>query len=181
METVVARSADGEHLEPVFTLDQDHFGATAFAGDGQTAVKDPIVRLRDGVRQARICCHLLAVPGAEDRMNCAYATSTDGWTWDWRGPVLERRPGEWDALGARLTTILPDGRAAHDSRVTEAENRFDPTGIAVPAGGRYFSTGEPVADARDLEALALPGGGYRIHYEARLPDESHELRTERIV
>jgi hypothetical protein len=28
--------------------------------------------------------------------------------------------------------------------------------------------------------VALPEGGYRIWYEAPLPDESHELRTERI-
>jgi hypothetical protein len=33
-------------------------------------------------------------------------------------------------------------------------------------------------DVRYLEVLALPGGGWRIYYEARLPDESHELRTE---
>jgi hypothetical protein len=33
---------------------------------------------------------------------------------------------------------------------------------------------------RYLEALPLPGGGHRIYYEARLADESHELRTELI-
>jgi hypothetical protein len=33
---------------------------------------------------------------------------------------------------------------------------------------------------RYLDVLTLPGGGYRIWYEARLPDESHELRTELI-
>ena len=34
---------------------------------------------------------------------------------------------------------------------------------------------------RYLEVLPLPGGGYRIWYEARLEDESHELRTELIA
>jgi hypothetical protein len=80
-------------------------------------------------------------------MNTAYATSSDGLAWQWHGTVLSGRPGEWDARGARLTTVLPDGRAA---------------------------------DVRYLDALPLPGGGYRIFYEARLPDESHELRTELI-
>jgi len=35
--------------------------------------------------------------------------------------------------------------------------------------------------ARYLDVLPLPGGGVRISYEARLPDESHELRTELVA
>ena len=111
-------------------------------------------------------------------MNSAYATSTDGLTWDWHGTVLEGRPGEWDARGARLCTILPDGRAAYDGRASAEENWFERTGLALPDGGRYVSTGDPVADVRYLEALPLPEGGFRIFYEARLEDETHELRTE---
>jgi len=37
-----------------------------------------------------------------------------------------------------------------------------------------------VRDARYLDVLPLPGGGHRIWYEARLPNESHELRTDLI-
>jgi hypothetical protein len=39
---------------------------------------------------------------------------------------------------------------------------------------------DAVADARYLDVLPLPGGGYRIWYEARLPNDSYELRTELI-
>jgi hypothetical protein len=155
----------------------------AFPGDERTAVKDPIVRPRDGRWHAWICCHPLDVPGAEDRMSSAYATSDDGWTWDWRGTVLTGRPGTWDARGARLTTVLLDGRAAYDGRASAEENWFERTGLAVASGpdGRFTQVEDsPVVDVRYLDALPLDGGGYRIWYEARLPDESHELRTERI-
>ena len=143
-------------------------------GDGLNAVKDPIVRRdADGRWHAWICCHLLDIPDEEDRMNTAYATSDDGLSWDWHGTVLEGRPGTWDARGARVTAVLPDGRMAYDGRATKEENWFERTGLTERRD-------EPVADVRYLEVLALPGGGHRIYYEARLPDESHELRTELI-
>ena len=155
----------------------------AFGGDERTAVKDPLVRREGGRWEAWICCHPLDVPGAEDRMSTAYATSADGLDWDWRGTVLAARPGTWDARGARLTSVLPDGRASYDGRATAEENWFERTGLARSTGSAgHFEQleGPPVADVRYLDVLPLPGGGYRIYYEARLPDESHELRTELI-
>ena len=112
-------------------------------------------------------------------MTTGYATSVDGLDWDWHGTVLAGRPGLWDARGARLTSILPDGRASYDGRATQEENWFERTGLARLHDGALGAEGdEPVADVRYLDVLPLPGGGTRIYYEARLPDESHELRTE---
>jgi len=157
---------------------------TVFPGDEHTGVKDPLVqRTPDGGWQAWICCHPLDEPDEEDRMTTAYATSRDGLEWEWHGTVLEPRPGRWDQRGARVTTVLPDGRAAYDGRATKEENWFERTGLARHSGnGRIVQTNDDAAyDARYLDVLPLPGGGYRIWYEARLPDESHELRTELIA
>jgi hypothetical protein len=156
-----------------------------FSGDAQVGVKDPLVqRTADGGWQAWICCHPLDEPGEEDRMTTAYATSADGLDWEWHGTVLAPRPGRWDARGARLTAVLPDGRAAYDGRATKEENWFERTGLARLTGRRAGeleqTSGDAVADVRYLDVLPLPPGGYRIWYEARLPDESHELRTELI-
>jgi hypothetical protein len=159
---------------------------TVFPGDERTGVKDPLVqRAADGGWQAWICCHPLDVPDEEDRMTTAYATSGDGLDWTWHGTVLGPRRGMWDARGARLTTVLPDGRAAYDGRASKEQNWFERTGLARLTGdrpGELAAAGDqPVADVRYLDVLPLPGGGYRIWYEARLPDESHELRTELIA
>jgi hypothetical protein len=144
-------------------------------------VKDPVIRRADGLWHAWICCHPLDVPGDEDRMEAAYATSEDGLDWAWHGTVLSGRPGAWDARGARVTTVLADGRATYDGRATREENWFERTGLAVPGepDGHLAAVGDtPVSVARYLEVLPLSDGSYRLYYELPLPDESHELRTE---
>jgi len=158
---------------------------TVFPGDASTGVKDPIVRrAADGGWEAWICCHPLDVPDEEDRMTTAYATSPDGLTWTSHGTVLRPRPGTWDQRGARLTAILPDGRAAYDGRASKEENWWERTGLARLTGrapGELEQvSGDAVSSVRYLDVLPLPEGGYRIWYEASFPDGTHELRTERI-
>ena len=158
---------------------------TVFPGDETVGVKDPIVRRTpDGGWEAWICCHPLDEPDEEDRMTTAYATSADGVTWDWHGTVLAPRPGTWDQRGARLTVVLADGRAAYDGRASKEENWFERTGLAQLTGRRAGEleqvSVDAVRDVRYLDVMPLPAGGYRIWYEARRPDESHELRTELI-
>jgi hypothetical protein len=164
----------------------DAEGRTVFPGDENTGVKDPLVqRTPDGGWQAWICCHPLDITDEEDRMTTAYATSRDGLEWKWHGTVLAPRPGMWDARGARLTAVLPDGRAAYDGRATKEENWFERIGLARLTGngpGELEQTNDEAAvDARYLDVVPLPDGSYRIYYEARLPDESHELRTELVA
>jgi hypothetical protein len=168
-----------EAVTPEGLADED--ARTVFAGDDRTGVKDPVVRRAGGVWQAWICCHLLDEPGEEDRMTTGFATSRDGLEWEWHGTVLAGRPGAWDARGARVTAVLPDGSATYDGRATAEENWFERTGLATGAGGRLAAVGDnPVSSARYLDVVQLPDGGYRIFYESPLPDESHELRTERV-
>ncbi|WP_229834100.1 hypothetical protein [Streptomyces xantholiticus] len=157
-----------------------------FEGDEATAVKDPVIRHDGRQWQAWICCHLLDEPGQEDRMTTSYATSDDGLRWQQHGTVLSGRPGAWDARGARLTSVLADGRVSYDGRATAEENWFERTSLAGPqsTGGDAALMAfddAPVVDVRYLDVLSLPAGGYRIFYEARLPDGSHELRTELIT
>jgi hypothetical protein len=154
---------------------------TVFPGDDSVGVKDPVVQRRDDGWHAWICCHPLDEPDEEDRMTTAYATSEDGVAWAWHGTALAPRPGRWDARGARVTAVLPNGHASYDGRATKDENWFERTGLARAAGepGRLVQANDaPASHVRYLDVLPLPDGGYRLWYEAPLPDESHELRTE---
>ena len=74
--------------------------------------------------------------------------------------------------------MLADGRASYDGRATAEENWFERTGLATPHGGVLVAEQDEPRDVRYLDVLALGEGRTRIYYEARLPDESHELRTE---
>jgi hypothetical protein len=157
---------------------------TVLPGSALLAVKDPVVRHGPRGWEAWICCHPLDRPGEEDRMHTRYATSPDGVTWTWRGVALSGRPGAWDSRGARVTTVLPDGRAAYDGRASKEENFAERTGLAVPAGhlGAMAAQGDaPVADLRYLDAVPLASGGFRLYCEAPLADGSHELRTSLVT
>ena len=94
------------------------------------------------------------------------------------GTALSPRPGEWDARGARVTAVLPDGRAIYDGRATKEENFRERTGVPPGAGRLVRSTTNRSPTFAISTSLPLPDGGYRLFYEAPLPDGSHELRTE---
>jgi hypothetical protein len=149
-----------------------------FPGDANVAVKDPVVRF-DGSRwEAWLCHHLLDIPGEEDRMETAFATSDDGLTWREPIVVLRGEPGTWTQRGARMTSVLPNGWLTFDGRASKEENWFERTGLAEPVGdGTYRPVGDAVSTARYLNVVPLRNGDTRIYYEQVLPDESHELRT----
>jgi hypothetical protein len=146
------------------------------AGDELMGVKDPVVRQDGDGWRAWVCCHPLDLPGHEDRMSTRLAASDDGLRWRWLDTVLAGTPGRWDARGARVTAVLPDGRAAYDGRATAEENTAERTGVAHPEGGRLVGSEVPRSDVRYLDVVPTDRG-YRLYYESALRDGSHELRT----
>jgi hypothetical protein len=158
-------------------------------GDALTAVKDPVIMRHDGQWHLWASCHLLDLPDDHDRMESRYATSNDGLSWTWHGVALAPRPGEWDARGVRITSVLfgPGGTTAYyDGRANASENWYERTGVAYGTGPMDFDGRRSAPEAvspegtgtfRYVSAAQLPTG-IRYYYEAAAADGSNDLRTE---
>jgi hypothetical protein len=156
-------------------------------GSLSVAVKDPVI-IREGQRwQMWVCCHPLTEPGEEDRMSTNYLTSSDGLAWTDHGEVLRGTPGDWDARGARVTTVLSQRPLVvlYDGRATAEANWYETTGLAIADGSALTSVaGGPIASSPDgrhalryASAVPMPDGRTRFYFEAARPDGSHDLMT----
>ncbi len=157
------------------------------AGDQGVGVKDPVITCDGAHWDMWLCCHPLDEPGHEDRMTTRHLTSPDGLTWTDRGEVLAGRAGEWDARGARVTTVIGHDplTVLYDGRADAASNWFETSGVAVWDGARLVP--EPsVAPIRSphsdrafryATAVPLPDGRIRYYVEAARPDGAHDLVT----
>jgi hypothetical protein len=168
---------------------------TAWPGDENTAVKDPVVLVDgDGHWHAWICCHPLDELGHEDRMVTRYARSSDGLTWTWGQVVLAPPATGWDRRGRRVAAVLPaaDGTVTgyYDGRADAAENWYERTGLlrgssldaTLSAEGSGAVAESPYGrkTLRYVSVLDLGGGVGRAYYEAAAPDGSNEIRTQLI-
>ncbi len=173
---------------------QDAEPVTVLAGDDSVGVKDPVV-LHDGAGwHLWASVHPLESWDDADRMTTWYATSPDGIRWTWRGTVLAGRPGEWDARGVRVSSVLPAGDevlVSYDGRATAAENWEERTGQArgsrlpdgsfgelTADGGEPLGSPHPPYGLRYVSVVELPDGRRRVYYEATRADGAHDLRTE---
>ncbi|GIF37294.1 hypothetical protein [Actinoplanes xinjiangensis] len=167
---------------------------TVLAGDETVGVKDPVLHHDEHGWHLWASVHPLESWDDADRMTTEYATSPDGVHWTWVRTALSGRPGEWDARGVRVSSVVVDADrivASYDGRATAGENWEERTGVAhgvrLPDGTFGKLTAEerePVGSPHEpyglryLSVVALPEGRQRLYYEATRPDGAHDLRTE---
>jgi len=153
-------------------------------GDRDTGVKDPVVTVVEDGYEMWLCCHPLDEPGHEDRMTTRRLTSADGLEWEDHGEVLAGREGQWDARGARVSAVLPDGTVLYDGRPDAESNWFETTGVATWDGTALTRAAQPPIASphsdgafRYATAVPLPDGRVRYYVEAARPDGAHDLVT----
>jgi hypothetical protein len=153
-------------------------------GDRDTAVKDPVITVGDDGYEMWLCCHPLDLPGHEDRMTTRRLTSHDGLAWEDQGEVLAGRDDQWDARGARVSAVLPDGTVFYDGRPDAESNWFETTGVALWDGIALTRSAQPPISSpysdgafRYATAVPLPDGRTRFYIEAARPDGAHDLVT----
>jgi hypothetical protein len=167
---------------------------TVLAGDAAVGVKDPVLHHDEYGWHLWASVHPLESWDDADRMTTEYYTSPDGVRWTWRTTALAGRPGEWDARGVRISSVVVDGDgilATYDGRASAGENWEERTGVArgirLPDGGFGPFTAEdrePVGSPyapnglRYLSMVTMPDGRQRIYYESTRADGAHDLRTE---
>ena len=167
-----------------------HDRALVLPGDAKKGVKDPVLRIHDGMWHLWATVHPLADPLETDQMTTEYATSADGLHWTWQGTALSGTPGDWDSRGTRVTDVRwQDGlvTAYYDGRASAAENYeertgvatgTDPAALATRAGGPFAQSPHGARGLRYLDIVDLPDGRTRLYYEMTQPDGSHALVTE---
>lgn len=113
------------------------------------------------------------------------ATSVDGLAWRWLGPALEPRPGEWDAVESRISTVLFDEDrylALYDGIADIADNYEERPGLATSedliswtrtSDGPVLRSPEGNGSLRYVDAL---DDGALFFYECARADGAHELR-----
>jgi hypothetical protein len=156
-------------------------------GTDEVAVKDPVVLVDETGWRMWVCVHPLTDPGHEDRMTTAYATSSDGLTWDWHGTVLSPTEGSWDQRGTRVTAVLSESPLVvlYDGRARAEDNWHEMTGVARSTDGRTLVAEDrpvirsPHSDGalRYVAAVPLEDGRTRFYFEAARPDGAHDLMT----
>lgn len=117
------------------------------------------------------------------------ATSADGLTWHWEGPIFEPADSGWDAYAARLNTVVATTDAwiaFYDGSSNVEENYEERCGVAVsdtlrqwrrlsPNGPAVGAAGGP-GTVRYVDAIQSIDW-VRFYYEYTRTDGAHELRT----
>ncbi len=161
-----------------------------FAGDEQTALKDPVIYWRNNVAHAYLTLHPLEIADEEDRMSTTLATSTDTITWTDHGTVLRPTPNTWDARGARVSAVVDvqhdTSYMLYDGRADKEANCEELLGLArLSADGFESISDEPIVKAphasgsvRYVSVVPLPDGSTRLYYEMVRADGAHDLVTQ---